>query len=264
MPTPVMVSPSPVSSLAFVVLVLGLAGLFVAGVAAANSSGEPPAQKRRRALQAGLGCAAWLTLTAAISASGLLRRDFFPPPLALFFGTSMLVALVAALSPLGARLARGVPIAALVAVQGFRLPLELILQRWHVEGVLPVQMTFEGRNFDIVSGVLALALGAWLHFGSRRRVQRAAVWAFNLIGMGLLLNVSAIAVLSSPLPIRQYLNDPPVLLAFYAPYSWIVPFCVGGALFGHVVSFRSLLAQSFAGTEALPRKVRANAAAAPM
>lgn len=172
----------------------------------------------------------------------------------------MLVALATALSALGARLARGLPVAALVAVQGFRLPLELILRRWHIEGVLPVQMTFEGHNFDIVSGVTALALGAWLHFRPTSRA-RPAIWAFNVIGTGLLVAVSTIAVLSSPLPIRHYLNDPPVLLAFYAPYSWIVPFCVGGALLGHVVLFRWLLARAPAHAET---KVRAHAAAAPM
>src|SRR5215510_6438322 len=148
----VMVIPSSASTFAFVALVLGLCGLFVTGVARSGS--------RTQALWAAAGCAAWLTLTAAIPASGLLRRPLFPPPVVFFFAASMLVALSAALSPLGARLARGIPVAALVAVQGFRLPLELILRRWHIEGVLPVQMTFEGHNFDIVSGVTALALGA--------------------------------------------------------------------------------------------------------
>ena len=50
----------------------------------------------------------------------------------------------------------GLPIAALVGVQAFRLPLELVLARWKNQGVIPVQMTFEGHNFDIVTGVLAL------------------------------------------------------------------------------------------------------------
>jgi len=55
-----------------------------------------------------------------------------------------------------------------------------------------------------------------------------------------LANVARIAAFSSPVPFRTYLNDPPVLLAFHFPYGWIVPICVGGALFGHLVLFRRL------------------------
>jgi hypothetical protein len=232
-----MVSPSAASTVAFVALVLGLAVALVAGVAhAGRALGESAAQRARWTVGTALGVAAWLALTGAVSASGVLERALLPPPLALFAGGSMLAAIAAAFSPLGARLVRGVPIAALVAVQGFRLPLELVLHAWKEQGVLPVQMTFEGHNFDIVSGVLALGTAALL----TRRTSRAAVWLFNVVGFALLLTVASIAVLSSPLPIRVYHNEPAVLLAFHFPYGWIVPVCVGGAMFGHIVIFRWL------------------------
>jgi hypothetical protein len=100
-------------------------------------------------------------------------------------------------------------------------------------------MTFAGHNFDIVTGILALALGLW---GRRHPLPRAAILGFNLIGTALLATVATIAVLSTPIPLRRYLEDPPVLLAFHVPYVWIVPICVGGALFGHVLLFRRLRA----------------------
>ena len=56
--------------------------------------------------------------------------------------------------------------------------------------------------------------------------------------MGLLLNVGSIALRSSPVPLRTFMNEPPVLLALHAPYTWIVPVCVGGALLGHLLGFR--------------------------
>jgi hypothetical protein len=232
-----MVLPSPASTIAFVALVLALALLLVVGVAQAGRAlGEPAAQRSRWTLGTAIGIAAWLALTGALSASGVLRREQLPPPVALFAGGSMLVAIVAAFSPLGTRLVRGVPIAALVGVQGFRLPLELVLHAWKEQGVLPVQMTFEGHNFDIVSGVLALVTAAWL----LRKTSPAAIWLFNTVGFALLLAVASIAMLSSPLPIRAYHNEPAVLLAFYFPYGWIIPICVGGALFAHLLVFRWL------------------------
>jgi len=170
-----------------------------------------------------------------------------PPPLALFAAGSMAFSVAAAFSPLGTRLVHGVPIAALIAAQGFRLPLEIVLHAWKDQGVLPFQMTFEGHNFDIVSGVTALLVGAWLWRG---KPKRSVVWMFNIVASTLLLMVATIAVLSSPLPIRQYLNDPPVLLALHAPYGWIIPACVGGALFGHLLVFRWLSATSGAAVQA--------------
>jgi hypothetical protein len=236
-----MVAPSLASTVAFVALVIGLALLLVGGVARAGRAlAEPPAQRMRWTLGTALGITAWLALTGIASASGVLERTLLPPPLALFALGSILVSVAAAFSPLGTRLVHGVPIVALVAVQGFRLPLELVLHTWKDEGVLPVQMTFEGHNFDIVSGALALLTAALL----LRQTSRPAVALFNTVGFVLLLVVASIAVLSSPLPIRAYHNEPAVLLAFNFPYGWIVPICVGGALFGHILIFRWLAASA--------------------
>jgi hypothetical protein len=108
-------------------------------------------------------------------------------------------------------------------------------------------MTFEGHNFDIITGVLAVAVGLWARTS---RVPRSVVVGFNVIGLVLLVTVATIAVLSVPLPLRRYMNDPPVLLLFHVPYVWIVPFCVGGALFGHLLVFRWL--KAFSGPKQFP------------
>jgi hypothetical protein len=186
-----------------------------------------------------------LALSTGLSASGILRTASFPPPLLLFMGSALGISVAAAFSPLGTRLMQGSSIAALVGFQAFRLPLELVLHRWHEEGVLPVQMTFSGHNFDIVTGALALGvLGVLLRDGEQAArapgLARRAVWVFNVVGSLLLLAVGVIAVTSSPVPFRQYLNDPPVLLAYHVPYGLIVHVCVAGALFGHLLVYRWL------------------------
>jgi hypothetical protein len=38
------------------------------------------------------------------------------------------------------------------------------------------------------------------------------------------------------------------LIGVYFPFGWIVPICVGGALFGHVLVFRRLRHDKQAGT----------------
>lgn len=234
---PSMVRPSLGSTLAFVAIVLSLAALFVlATYASGTRRGDAPIQVRRDTLAAVVGVSLYLALTAILPASGLFARTG-PPALMAFLATTMLVAVGLAFSPVGARFADGLPIVALVGFQIFRLPLELVLHRWWVQGVLPVQMTYEGRNFDVASGLLALALALWCLL---RRPSPWLVLAFNVVGLGLLVNVATIAVTSAPGPLRTFTNEPPVLLGFHAPYAWIVPFCVGGALFGHLVTFRWL------------------------
>lgn len=80
-------------------------------------------------------------------------------------------------------------------------------------------------------------MGLWAYKG---HAPRWAIAGYNLLGLALLGTVATIAVLSSPLPIRQFHEGPPVLLALHAPYGWIVPFCVAGALAGHLIAFRWL------------------------
>lgn len=237
----VMVRPSLISTLAFVVIVVAVSLAFPAAVwlGALRASGAVAA--RRSALWACGATLGVLAVSALLAESGALASSPSGIGVMAYFLLCTGGATVLAFSPLGQRVAQGVPLYALVGFQAFRLPLELVLHRWYMEGVLPVQMTYEGHNFDVVTGLLALVLGPLSYFG---KLGRRAAWAFNLIGSALLVNVAAIAVRSSPVPLRAYLDEPPLLLALQAPYTWILPVCVSGALFGHLITFRRL-----AGTE---------------
>ena len=43
--------------------------------------------------------------------------------------------------------------------------------------------------------------------------------------------------------VRQFWDEPSVQLPLHVPYGWIVSMCVAGALFGHLVALRWLLAR---------------------
>ena len=64
-----------------------------------------------------------------------------------------------ALGGVGRRLA-ALPLWILVGVQGFRLPLELAMHRMFERGIMPEQMSYSGRNLDIVTGITALIVAA--------------------------------------------------------------------------------------------------------
>lgn len=198
---------------------------------------ESAASRRRWGRVALVGVLAWMGISGALPATGLLQIQMLPPPPILLLATCLLLALMVGFSSVGARLS-SLPLVALISFHGFRLPLELVLHRWYQEGVIPIQMTYDGHNFDIATGVLALAIGLLSKF---RQCPIALVWLFNLVGLGLLITVVSVAVLSVPTPMRQYDNDPPVLLPFYFPYIWIVTMAVTPAAVGHIVLFRRLL-----------------------
>jgi hypothetical protein len=177
--------------------------------------------------------------TATLAETGVLSSTIGSFQAGLYFIVCNAFAVVLVLSPVGARFSRVIPIAWLVGVHTFRLPLELVLHSWYEQGSLPIQMTYAGDNWDIATGITAIALG----LGMPRMRPRVRYWsslAFTGLGLVLLVRVMKIAVTSTPWPLRRYMNDPPVLLGFHAPYTWIVPICVGGALFAHGVMLRWL------------------------
>lgn len=227
-------TPASTHSLAaFVLVLLAVIAAFWVATYRAAVAAEGGAAARTWLLRVGGGTVAWLGLLAALVASGVLEAH--PVPLLfLFLGGSNVVALVMALSRVGGMLAAHTTFFGLVGFQAFRLPLELILHDWGKGGTIPMTMTWDGANWDVLSGLVALLAAP---FADK---QRWAAWLANVVGFVLLLNVGRVAVMSSPVPFGWQLEQP-LQLAFHLPYALIVPVCVSGALAGHVILTRRLL-----------------------
>ncbi|MDX2030026.1 MAG: hypothetical protein SF339_05115 [Blastocatellia bacterium] len=219
---------SPLSQYVFVALVALVAAAFFRGMRRGGAT-----------MAAGLApLVIWLGAAALAAGSGILKEfDRLPPPLLLLAGSYAGATVGLAFSSVGTRLIEAEEIRWLIGFQAFRVPLELLLHRLCGEGVVPVQMTYAGRNFDIVAGLLAIALFLWATFG---RLPRWAILAFNLIGLALLVNIVTIAILSTPTPLRQFWNEPANTFITDLPFVWLPTFLVQAALFGHVLVFRWL------------------------
>jgi hypothetical protein len=222
----------------FVVLpLLVAAGFVLACEWAAQRRGEPAGMRRRRTARVATAVLAWLAVTWLVAASGVLRRfDATPPPFAGLVLAILVVGIAVPCSPLGTLLVRGLPLWALVGFQVFRFPLELVMHRAYVEGVMPVQMSYSGFNYDIVTGITAGVLGAWL---SRRRAPRWIVIAWNLLGFALLVNVVTIAIVSTPV-FRWFGDDRLNVFVTYPPFVWLPAILVPAALMGHILVWRRL------------------------
>ncbi|HZI29549.1 MAG TPA: hypothetical protein VFD64_15375 [Gemmatimonadaceae bacterium] len=226
--------------LAFFGITTLLALLFIAGVYWSSiRTGIARSTAVRHAAVAALASGAWIAVTAVTARRGVLTFDGTPPTMILLLLVTLALVIGVAASSLGRRLALGVPVAALVAYQGFRVLVELAMHRAYNEGLMPVQMSYSGRNFDIISGVTALVVGFWLATGDRRN-WRPLVFTWNTLGVVLLLNILVVALLSAPTKFRVFMNEPANTWITSAPWVWLPTVMVFAALLGHLLVYRRL------------------------
>jgi hypothetical protein len=217
---------------AFLTICLAVVVAFIGGTW--MSARRDPRTQSHRTIVVSVGTILWLSLILVVVWTGWLEGD---PRRVLAFAASMnAVSLGIGFSPIGRWLA-AVPCVWLVAFQGFRFPLELVLHSWAAQGVIPGTMTWTGRNWDIISGVSALILAPLC------RRSRVWAWLANGIGLVLLMNVVRVALLSSPVPFGWPVV-PKLALIYHFPYVLIVPVCVGGALIGHIALSRALMTEA--------------------
>ena len=222
----------------FVALAAAVAAAFpLLLLAAERRLGAAPPDARRRATVAALAVAAWMALTGLAGASGRLSFETMPPTMPILIVATFAVVAGVVRSEAGRRIAAGAPLALLVGVQAFRLPLEMLMHRAYEEGIMPVQMSYSGLNFDIVTGLSALLLAPLVAAG------RAPAWlvrAWNLLGIALLTNILTVALLSAPTPLRVFHNEPANVWVTRAPWVWLVTILVAMAMLGHAVIWRRL------------------------
>ena len=229
------------ATLAFVLLpVLLVASLAIGVWWSWRRAGEPRARAVRAVALVVAAAAVWMTVTWRAAASGALRQwDDTPPPFALLIAGIFGIAFRLAFSTTGRRLAQHVPLWALVGIQSFRYPLELAMHVMYERGLMPVQMSYSGRNFDIVTGITALLVSGLLVIG---RAGRRTVAAWNVLGVLLLANIVVVAILS--LPAFRYFGDDQVnVWVADPPYVWLPAVMVLAALAGHLLVFRALRLQ---------------------
>ena len=182
----------------------------------------------------------WIGLLTILSYKGFFA-DFskLPPRPALAMLMPLPIIILIAFSKTGTQLLRLVPPQWLVFMQSFRIVVELLLLFAFMAGKLPVQMTFEGRNFDIMTGLLALPVGYLL--AKKKSYAPILAIVFNIIGMLLLLNILVIAVLSMPTSIRYFMNEPSNTLVAQFPFILLPGVLVPIAYTMHIFSLRKLL-----------------------
>lgn len=231
-----MSEPSILSDVLFIAIVVLVAAFYVTALLKTSRGGGAGSGRGGIGLVM-LVLAVSVVLPGLLAGAGLLDRfDPMPAPALLLVLIVTIGTFLLAFSSPGDRLADGVPLAVLVGFQVFRVPLEWLLHRLFREGVIPVEMTYAGRNFDVVSGLSAAVVAVLVASG---RKSRAVVIAWNLLGLGLLANIVVVAVLATP-TFQVFTSGPPNRLPSMVPYVWLPTVLVQAALLGHLLVFRAL------------------------
>jgi hypothetical protein len=195
-------------------------------------------KKKRFVTSVIVAIVSWAVFVAAWSLSGVMSNfSLFP----LNMGPILIIPLIAAIlftfSRTFAEVLSHIPQHKLVYLQSFRIFVEILIWMLFIDDLLPVQMTFEGRNFDVISGITGIIIG---YLSSQGKLPRTVMIIWNIACLGLLINIVTIAILSMPVPFRVFTNEPSNTVVGQFPISLLPAMLVPLAYILHFFSLRKL------------------------
>ena len=186
-----------------------------------------------------IGILAWMGMLSLLSLSGFLNNFELPPPFIIVLIVPLIAIVLIVRSKAFQILLTHVPDAWLVWIQSFRIVVEIFLWLLFLDNVIPIQMSFEGRNLDVLVGLTA-PIAALLFF-RQGNIRKMAAILWNVFGLLLLANIVITALLSTPLPFRVFMNEPANTIIVLFPYVFLPGILVPLAYYMHVFSLRKLL-----------------------
>lgn len=182
----------------------------------------------------------WLLLQGGVGLSGFyLKTNSLPPRFPALAIPPLLLLIGLLLTNTGRAFIDSLITSRLTMLHAIRIPVEIVLFWLFVGKTVPESMTFEGRNFDILSGLTAPVV---YYFGFvRKSLPKAVLLVWNLICLGLLINIVATAVLSLPSPFQQLAFNQPNIAILYFPFVWLPSVVVPIVLLAHISAIRQLV-----------------------
>lgn len=201
------------------------------------------ALKRSGLVFVGFLICAWLILTGTLASYGILSNfESMPPRLLVLVITAFSFLLwLSFFSPWKHALLTPSQ-TTLVALQSFRLPVELLLWGLATHQLLPVEMTFHGRNFDILTGISALPIAYFVH-RMGEKASRNVLILWNIMGLLLVSVVVIHGMLSVPYPFQVLDLQPANRVVTLFPVIWLPMFLVPMAYYLHITSLRKVFSQ---------------------
>lgn len=193
----------------------------------------------------------WLLGQAAVASTGFYTvTDRIPPRFLLLVAPPLLTIMALFLTTRGRAYLDGLRPETLLLLHAVRIPVELVLYWLFLYKAVPQLMTFEGRNWDIISGVSALVIYCRLKMRPSLNAKLLLLWNFG--GLALLLNIVVNAVLSAPSPFQQFAFAQPNVAILYFPFVWLPGCVVPLVSLAHLAGIRQLLTKTGAPNKHVP------------
>jgi hypothetical protein len=181
----------------------------------------------------------WLLLQGIMGITGwYARTDALPPRFLLAVLPPLVFIAMLFLTRQGRRFLDSLDSKTLTLLHTVRIAVELILLGLYVDKGIPREMTFEGRNFDILAGATAPFI--WYFGFVRRSIGLRWLLLWNIAGIVLLTNIVTIALLSAPTPFQQMAFDQPNVAVFRFPFVWLPCFVVPVVFLSHLAVVRQI------------------------
>lgn len=205
-----------------------------------NSINADKQKKKKYYYTTAIIIAGWLIITMLVAFDGtLLDFTTTPPKLMIVVLPPVIAISYLSNSSRVNALIREIPSSWLVYIQTFRVLIELVLWLLYIKNIIPVQMTFEGINYDILTGLSAPLVAYYCL--SQNKWPRITALLWNFAGLLLVTNIFMTAFLSTPSPMRQFFNEPSNTIVAYFPFIWLPAFIVPFAYFMHILSIKQIV-----------------------
>lgn len=182
----------------------------------------------------------WLSLTALLAHKDFfLDLDFRPPKLFPFVGFFVIGGILLLFFKKTRSILLKMPITSLTYLHIIRVPVEIVLFWLFLEGKVAKDMTFEGMNYDILSGITAPFAALFLVGKKSKSRVGAIIW--NLVAMGLLFNIVIRAIMATPYFFDPNVFDAPNVAVLYSPFVWLPTFIVPCVFLAHIISLYQLV-----------------------
>lgn len=182
----------------------------------------------------------WLAIQTLLGVEGFFTVTDSMPPRAIFMILPpLLIIAVLFLTQRGRAYLDKLHLNDLILLHAVRIPVEVVLYFLFIYKTIPVYMTFEGWNFDIIMGITALLVYFSLKKGRKNPSKFLLVW--NVLGILFLLNIVVISILCSPVPFQALAFDQSNIAVLHFPFNTLPSIVVPLVLLSHLATIRLIV-----------------------
>lgn len=187
----------------------------------------------------------WILIQSILGFYGFYRNINMVPPRIMLFGLLPILLIFAStfLSIRGKNFVDSIDLKLITYCHTIRLPVEIILTLLYHKGLMSVLVTFEGTNFDVLSGISAPIIAFFVF--RKKTVHHRILLLWNFICLMLLLNVIVTALLSTTSPMQLLSLAQPNVAILTFPFNLLPSFIAPLMLYLHLIAIRKILIKKF-------------------